>query len=132
MADNNFLKELRELLPFNSQRGYMHGSLSVPEGNTEFAHSKRTQDNLYVTPLIFAMLPVIRVLFRKAPVLRDSLFVGGIGLGVCHGAWLIARSYPDEIEAHQPQAVRPPPPTREAFHPTTAQHHAKETARSLK
>jgi len=32
---------------------------------------------LYLTPLIFAFLPLVRVVFRDRPVLRDRLFVGG-------------------------------------------------------
>jgi hypothetical protein len=48
---------------------------------------------IYMTPLLFApYFPLVRILLRKQPVLRDRLFYGGIVVALAHGAWLIGRA----------------------------------------
>ena len=51
---------------------------------------------IYLTPLFLAFLPLIRIAFKKQPVLRDRLFYGTIALGVVHGVTLISTSTPRE------------------------------------
>lgn len=61
---------------------------------------KREINWVYVTPLFLMALPLIRIAFRKNPVLRDRLFYGGIAVGLVHGTWLISRSAPDQGGQH--------------------------------
>lgn len=61
---------------------------------------KRKIDWMYITPLFLMGLPLIRLIFRKQPILRDRLFYGGVALGLIHGTYLIARSQPEEEEEY--------------------------------
>lgn len=61
---------------------------------------------LYLTPLFLTALPLIRVAFRHKPVLRDRLFFGAVGLGLCHGVWLIGRTSKEE----EPEQFMTAPP----------------------
>jgi len=66
-------------------------------------------DFWYITPLALTLLPLIRIVFRHNPPLRNRLFAGAIGAGLVHGTWLILRS--NQVADHpevfyQPHQVR--------------------------
>ncbi len=68
---------------------------------------RREVNWLYATPLFLVVIPLIRIAFRRQPALGRKLTFGAIGVGLVHGAWLIARSQPDgtEEEGLQPPAA---------------------------
>ena len=68
---------------------------------------RREVNWLYATPLFLVVIPLIRIAFRRQPALGRKLTFGAIGVGLMHGAWLIARSQPDgtEEEGLQPPAA---------------------------
>lgn len=43
-----------------------------------------------LSPLAFAFLPVVGLVFRKQPVLRNRLFFIGCGFGVLHAVFLLS------------------------------------------
>ncbi|KAF5187121.1 Sh3 and fch domain-containing protein [Thalictrum thalictroides] len=55
---------------------------------------KRNPPYVYLIPLIYApALPLIRIAFRKNPVVRDRLFTGVLAGGLFHGFYLISDLY---------------------------------------
>jgi len=58
------------------------------------ASRKRAIDWWFITPLAFTMLPLIRQIpyLKARPDLRNKVFIGFVGLGLVHGAYLIGRS----------------------------------------
>ncbi|XP_043698867.1 uncharacterized protein LOC122649695 [Telopea speciosissima] len=48
----------------------------------------------FLVPLMYApILPLIRIAFRKNPVLRDRLFIGVLAGGFLHGSYLVTDLY---------------------------------------
>lgn len=67
--------------------------------------AKKGPNWLYMTPLLLTLLPLIRHAFKDQPVLRTRLFFGAIGVGICHGAYLIVSST-DEKEGKAASSAR--------------------------
>ena len=93
--------------------------MSLPEQEPfQLVEKRKREINwMYVTPMFLMALPLIRIIFRKQPALRDRLFYGGIAVGLIHGTWLIARSQPED---HQEQFYGPPKVIKSAAAGTVA------------
>ncbi|KAI3891234.1 hypothetical protein MKW98_007539 [Papaver atlanticum] len=54
----------------------------------------------FLIPLIYApVLPLIRIVFRRNPVLRDRLFTGVLAGAFAHGAYLVSDLYDSESKS---------------------------------
>jgi hypothetical protein len=82
------------------------GATAKGEGGSSL--SRKGPNYIYITPLFLTALPLIRIAFKNNPPLRNKLFYGAVAVGLCHGAWLIARTGEDEEE----EAYAPMPPRR--------------------
>lgn len=63
---------------------------------------------IYITPMFLMGLPLVRIAFRRNPVVRDRVFWGYLMTGFFHHAYLIARA-DDEGERSQEVYVLMPP-----------------------
>jgi hypothetical protein len=70
--------------------------MDAKDANVDVKDVKKREINwVYLTPLFLTALPLIRIVFRRQPVLRDRLFFSAIGVGLVHGTWLITRTPED-------------------------------------
>lgn len=83
--------------------------MAAHEEPLQLVQKKQREINwLYTTPMFLMVLPLIRIVFRKQPVLRNRLFYGGIAVGLIHGTWLIARPNTPE-DGHELEQFYTPP-----------------------
>ncbi|KAK1282904.1 hypothetical protein QJS10_CPB22g01068 [Acorus calamus] len=70
--------------------------------NGEFVgrRQKREPPFKFLVPLVYApILPLIRIAFRRNPILRDRLFFGVLAFGFAHGTYLVSDLYDAESKS---------------------------------
>ncbi|EGD76982.1 hypothetical protein PTSG_07325 [Salpingoeca rosetta] len=66
----------------------------------------------FLVPLVYApALPLVRIAFKKQPVLRQRLFFGLIGAAIMHGTYLLMFDLSLDSSAEATRSGLPPPPS---------------------
>ena len=83
-----------------------------PSAAEQYYRQRRSVPFKFMVPLIYApALPLVRIMFRKKPVLRQRLFFGIIGAAIMHGTYLLMFDLSLDSNNNAVTTGLPPPPS---------------------